>query len=135
MRHQKELLREAVLAKVNSYAPYSNFRVGAAALLKDGTIIKGCNIENASYGLSMCAERVCLYNVYSQGFGKDDIVGFAISGDTTEFISPCGACRQVMCELLNETCSIFLMNVKDEFKEIKVRKLLPFYFKGDDLNG
>lgn len=135
MRHQSELLREAVLAKVNSYAPYSNFRVGAAALLKDGTIIKGCNIENASYGLSMCAERVCLYNVYSQGFGKEDIVGFAISGDTNDFISPCGACRQVMCELLNETCSVFLMNVKDEFKEVKVRKLLPFYFKGDDING
>ena len=135
MRHQSELLREAVLAKVNSYSPYSNFRVGAAALLKDGTIIKGSNIENASYGLSMCAERVCLYNVYSQGYNKNDIVGFAISGDTTDFISPCGACRQVMCELLNETCSVFMMNVKDEFKEVKVRKLLPFYFKGDDING
>jgi len=55
MRHQAELLREASLAKVNSYSPYSNFRVGAAILLKDGTIIKGTNIENASYGLSMCA--------------------------------------------------------------------------------
>ena len=134
MRKQSELLREAVLAKVNSYSPYSNFRVGAACLLKDGTIISGCNVENSSYGLSMCAERVCLFNVYSQGFGKDDIVGFAISGDTSDFISPCGACRQVMCELLNETCSIFLMNKKDEFKEIKVKRLLPFYFKGDALS-
>ena len=76
MRHQAELLREASLAKVNSYSPYSNFRVGAAALLKDGSIIKGCNIENASYGLSMCAERVCLYNVYSQGYVKDDKGGW-----------------------------------------------------------
>ena len=135
MRKQSELLREAVLAKVNSYSPYSNFRVGAACLLKDGTIISGCNVENSSYGLSMCAERVCLYNVYSKGYHKDDIVGFAVSGDTEDFISPCGACRQVMCELLNETCSVFLMNVKDEFKEIKVRKLLPYYFKGDVIGG
>jgi len=134
MRHQKELLREAVLAKVNSYSPYSNFRVGAAALLKDGTIIRGTNIENASYGLSMCAERVCLFNVYTLGYRKEDIVGFAISGDTNDFISPCGGCRQVMCELLNETCSVFLMNNKEEFKEVKVRKLLPFYFKGDSIN-
>jgi cytidine deaminase len=131
MRKQKELLREAMLAKVNSYSPYSNFRVGAAVLLKDGEIISGCNVENSSYGLSMCAERVCLYNAYSKGYHKEDILGMAISGDTEDFISPCGACRQVMCELLNETCSVFLMNVKDEFKEIKVRKLLPFYFKGD----
>ena len=134
MRHQKELLREAVLAKVNSYSPYSNFRVGAAALTKDGTIIRGTNIENASYGLSMCAERTCLFNAYTQGFSKDDIVGFALSSDTSDFIYPCGACRQVMCELLNETCSVFLINEKEEFKEIKVRKLLPYYFKGDVLS-
>ena len=70
----------------NSYSPYSNFRVGAAILLKDGTIIKGTNIENASYGMSMCAERVCMFNSYSQGFGKDDIVAMAISGDTEDYI-------------------------------------------------
>ena len=134
MRHQKELLREATLAKVNSYSPYSNFRVGAAALLKDGTIIKGTNVENASYGLTMCAERACLFNVYSQGYHKDDVVGFAVCGDCEDFIYPCGACRQVMCELLNETCSVFLMNANGEFKEVKVKKLLPFAFKGDAVN-
>lgn len=133
MKHQDELLREAVLAKVNSYSPYSNFRVGAAALLKNGTIIKGTNIENASYGMSMCAERVCMFNAYAQGFNKDDIVALAISGDTDDYIYPCGACRQVMCELLNENCSIFLMNKKEEFKEIKMKKLLPYAFKGDVL--
>ena len=122
MRHQAELLREAALAKVNSYSPYSNFRVGAAILLKDGLIIRGANIENASYGLSMCAERVCMFNVYSQGYLKDDIVAMAISADTNDFIVPCGACRQVMCELMSENCSIFLMNKKDEFKEVKVKK-------------
>ena len=134
MRKQNDLLREATLAKVNSYSPYSNFRVGAACLLKDGVIIRGCNVENASYGLTMCAERVCLYNVYSQGYHKEDIVGFAISGDSEDFISPCGACRQVMCELLNENCSVFMMNANGEFKEVKVKKLLPFYFKGDAVN-
>ena len=134
MKNQSLLIREAILAKVNSYSPYSKFRVGAAALLKDGTVIKGTNIENASYGLSMCAERVCLFNAYSQGYNKNDIVGFAISGDTEDFISPCGACRQVMFELLNDACSVFLINKKEEFKEIKVKKLLPYAFKGDDLN-
>ena len=133
MKHQEELLREATLAKVNSYSPYSNFRVGAAALLKDGTIIRGCNVENASYGMSMCAERVCIFNVCAQGFNTVDIVALAISGDTKDFIYPCGACRQVMCELLNENCSIFLMNKKDEFKEVKVKRLLPYAFKGDVL--
>ena len=68
MKNQDLLIREAVLAKVNSYSPYSNFRVGAAALLKNGTVIKGTNIENASYGLSNCAERSCLFSVYSQGY-------------------------------------------------------------------
>ena len=93
MKNQDLLIREAVLAKVNSYSPYSNFRVGAAALLKNGTVIKGTNIENASYGLSNCAERSCLFSVYSQGYNKNDIVGFAISSDTVDFIYPCGACR------------------------------------------
>lgn len=135
MKNQKLLIREAILAKVNSYSPYSNFRVGAAALLKDGTVIKGANIENASYGLSNCAERSCLFSVYSQGFTKDDIVGFAISSDASEFTYPCGACRQVMIELLNETVSVFLINGKEEVKEVKVKRLMPFAFSGDDLNG
>ena len=135
MKNQDLLIREAVLAKVNSYSPYSKFRVGAAALLKDGTVIKGTNVENASYGLSNCAERSCLFNVYSQGYTKKDIVGFAICGDTNDFITPCGACRQVMVELLNENVSVFLINKKEEFKEVKVKKLLPYAFKGDDLNG
>ena len=135
MKNQSLLIREAILAKVNSYSPYSNFRVGAAALLKDGTIIKGTNIENASYGLSNCAERSCLFSAYSQGYTKDDIVGFAISSDNDDFCYPCGACRQVMIELLNETVSVFLINNKEEFKEVKVKRLMPFAFKGDDLNG
>lgn len=135
MRNQDKLIREAVLAKVNSYSPYSNFRVGAAALLKDGTIIVGANIENANYVSGCCAEKACLVSAYSQGYHKDDIVGFAISSDTENFISPCGACRQVMIELLDENVAVFLINKKEEFKEIKVKKLLPFSFKGEDLNG
>ena len=135
MKNQNLLIREAILAKVNSYSPYSKFRVGAAALLKDGTLIKGTNVENASYGLSNCAERSCLFSAYSQGYTKEDIVGFAISSDTNEFTYPCGACRQVMIELLNETVSVFLINNKEEIKEVKVKKLRPFAFSGDDLNG
>jgi len=115
MKNQDKLIREAVLAKVNSYSPYSNFRVGAAVLLKNGEIIKGTNIENASYGLSNCAERSCLFNLYSQGYHKDDVGGFAISSDTDDFVYPCGACRQVMIELLDENCSVFLIKLYKVF--------------------
>ena len=135
MKNQDKLIREAVLAKVNSYSPYSKFRVGAAALMKDGTLIKGTNIENASYGLSNCAERTCLFATYAQGYRKEDIVALAISSDTNAFISPCGACRQVIVELMDENCSVFLINKNEEIKEVKVKRLLPFSFKGEDLNG
>ena len=134
MKNQNLLVREAVLAKVNSYSPYSKFRVGVAALLKDGTIIKGTNVENSSYGLSICAESACLFNVYSQGYTKDDVVGIAISSDNDDFVYPCGRCRQIMVELLNENISILLVNNKEEVKEVKLKRLLPYAFSGDDLN-
>ena len=94
-----KVIEAATLARENSYAPYSKFRVGAALLLKNGEIIRGCNIENASYGLCNCAERTALFTAYAKGYRKDDIVAMSISGDTEGPISPCGACRQVMSEL------------------------------------
>lgn len=131
----KELLKQAVKAKENSYSPYSKFRVGAAVLLKDGTIINGTNIENASYGLSICAERSALFSVLNSGYKKQDIKAIAISGDIDLFISPCGACRQVISELMAEDCEVYMLNNKNEYKKVLVSELLPFSFKKEDLNG
>ena len=121
------MIRSAIEAMHNSYSPYSKFKVGAAALLKDGTIVVGTNIENASYGLSMCAERVCLYNVYSKGYSKNDIISMCVA--TKNLSSPCGACRQVMAELLNPDTVIILTDEHLNTKEYQVKDLLPDIFK------
>ena len=128
-----KVIEAATLARENSYAPYSKFRVGAALLLKNGEIIRGCNIENASYGLCNCAERTALFTAYAKGYRKDDIVAMSISGDTEGPISPCGACRQVMSELLNKDTPVYLTNLKGDVKEFKVAELLPYSFDGSDL--
>ncbi|MCR5461620.1 MAG: cytidine deaminase [bacterium] len=121
------MIRSAIEAMHNSYSPYSKFKVGAAALLKDGTIVVGTNIENASYGLSMCAERVCLFNVYSKGYRKNDIISMCIASKNLS--TPCGACRQVMAELLNPNTVIILTDEQTNTKEYLVKDLLPDYFK------
>ena len=121
------MIRSAIEAIHNSYSPYSNFKVGAAALLKDGTIIVGTNIENGSYGLSMCAERACLFNVYSKGYRKNDIISFCIA--SKKIVTPCGACRQVMAELLNPNTLVILTDEHQNTKEYLVKDLLPDAFK------
>ena len=124
-----ELIEKAIEGRKNAYVPYSNFMVGAAVLLKDGTIITGCNVENASYGLSMCAERNTLFKMVSMGYRKEDTVAMAVVGDTEDPISPCGACRQVMVELLNPNTKIYLANLQGKVKEITLEELLPYSFK------
>ena len=110
----KKLLDAATLARENAYVPYSHFKVGAALLLKDGSIITGCNIENASYGLCNCAERTALFKAYSEGIKKSDIVAMSVCADTDGPVSPCGACRQVMAELLNHNTVVYLTNLKGD---------------------
>ena len=122
-----ELLKYAIEATVNSYSPYSNFKVGAALLLKNGKVIKGANIENASYGLTNCAERSALFCAYSLGYRKDDILGIAIASLSNPPASPCGACRQVISELMNEDSFVVYGN-KDEMYETIVKDLLPLAF-------
>lgn len=130
---KERLLREAGLARVNAYAPYSKFRVGAAVILKNGEIIAGANVENCSFPCGICAEQNVLSSAYGKGYRKDDIVALAISGDSKEFTTPCGKCCQFITELMDGECSLFLVNSKNEVKELKVKKLLPYYFnfKGD----
>ena len=127
------LVNAAIKGRENAFTPYSNFKVGAAVLLENGAIIDGCNIENASYGLCNCAERTALFKSYSEGIGKDYIVAMSIAWATNTPISPCGACRQVMAELLNSDTPVYLTNLKGDVKKMTVKELLPYSFSGDDL--
>ena len=128
-----KLIDEAIKARAYSYSPYSKFKVGAALLLKNGKYLHGCNIENASYGLSNCAERTLLFKMISEGYNKDDVLFFAIVGQTERPISPCGACRQVMFELLNLDTPVILANLNKDYIEYTVKDLLPYQFNEGDL--
>ena len=130
---RKELISEAIKQRELSYSPYSNFKVGAALLCKDGTVFKGTNVENSSYPLCMCAERNALYNAMMYGYKKDDFVSLVVVADTEEVCSPCGACRQVISELFPRNGEIILANLKGDEKVTNIDELLPFAFSGDDL--
>ncbi len=128
----KEKAREA---SKNSYSPYSNFKVGACLLLKNNVYIQGCNIENASYGLANCAERTAMFTAYAQGYKKDDILAIAVYSPLEKLVPPCGACCQVMNELLNKDTPVLMVYGKDlNTKEVKVKDLLPYSFSGENLN-
>lgn len=129
----EELLHKAKEARSLSYSPYSNFAVGAALECSDGSVFCGANIENASFPLSMCAERNAIYHALMRGKRKEDFVSLAIVADTEEPCSPCGACRQVLWELFPLDAPIYLGNLKNETKLTTAKELLPFAFKGEDL--
>ena len=128
-----KLIDMALAGRINAYTPYSKFKVGAAILLKDGSYITGCNVENSSYGLCICAERNALFQMISKGYTKEDVVAFCVVGQTDEPISPCGACRQVMEELLKKDTPIVLTNLERKVKLTNVAELLPYSFSGDSL--
>ena len=121
---KQELLNAALSARERAYAPYSKFLVGAAVLAKSGKIYTGCNIENASYGLTVCAERNALFSAV--GAGEREFTALCVVGDTEAPISPCGACRQVMAEF--KVPRIILANLKDGVKEYTLEELLPYGF-------
>lgn len=119
----------------NAYAKYSNFQVGALVILKDGRYFIGSNIENASFGLTNCAERSALFAAYSNGARKDDIVELALIGKSNDYLYPCGACRQVIVELMNKDAKITLFRLDQEYKEITVNDLMPYVFDESELNA
>lgn len=121
-------VKEAKLARLKAYAPYSNFLVGTAIELSDGTVIHGANVENASYGLSNCAERSALFSLISQGYDPKQIKTITVVGQGKKPISPCGACRQVMYELLPNDAKIILANLNDETLEMTKEEMLPYGF-------
>ena len=136
MKNKEEILiNKAISARLNAYAPYSNFKVGAAVLTSDDNIFTGFNIENASYPLCMCGERNAIYNAYINGYNKDTIMTICIVADTKNVVSPCGACRQVMSELLDKDTEVILCNTNGLKETYKVGDLLPFSFSGDDMKN
>lgn len=130
---KEELVLKAIEARDLAYVPYSKFAVGAALLTTSGEIYQGCNIENASFGLCMCAERNAIYNAYCHGITQDDIEALAIVADTDGPVSPCGACRQVISELFPKDAPIYLANLNGDIKETNAEELLPYAFESSDL--
>jgi len=127
----KSLAEKAVEAKSKALPTYSNFHVGAALITEDDKIYTGCNIESSSYSLTICAERTAIFKAISEGERKFKAI--AVAGDTEGFISPCGACRQVISDLCGDI-DVVLVNSKNETKVIKTSELLPFAFSDKDLN-
>ena len=121
----EELINIAVKAMKRAYAPYSQFKVGAALLTKSGKVFEGFNIENSSYGLSICAERVAIFSAVVAG--EKDFEKIAIVADTDKLVSPCGACRQVMSEFGD--FQVIMTNTSRQLIVRSVSELLPFAFK------
>ncbi|RAO98490.1 cytidine deaminase [Petrotoga sp. 9PW.55.5.1] len=125
----EKLLEEAKKVREKAYAPYSNFKVGASLLTEDGKIFTGCNVENASYGLSLCAERNAIFSAVSKGERKFKALLVVAQGEGT--VAPCGACRQVMREF--GEFDVYLANTDGKIEKTKVSELLPKAFGPENL--
>jgi len=126
----ERLVAAARSARERAMAPYSNFSVGAAVMCADGRVFEGCNIENASYGLTICAERVALFTAMVAGCGR--IEAIALVGSSAEPLSPCGACRQVMLELAPD--AEVIMAGDEAHRRRSVRELMPEAFGAGELD-
>ncbi|MDA3130736.1 cytidine deaminase [Aliibacillus thermotolerans] len=124
------LVKEAIEARSFAYAPYSRFSVGAAVQTAKNHIYTGCNIENASYSLTNCAERLAIFKAVSEGEQKIDKL--AVVADTLEPVTPCGACRQVMAEFMPPDGMVYLANINGNVMTITVKELLPGAFQAED---
>ena len=127
-------MRAAQEARKNSYSPYSHFRVGAALLTKSGKVYTGCNIENAAFSVTVCAERTAFFKAVSEG--EREFVALAIiggrEGETADFCAPCGVCRQVISEFCPKDFKILLGN-EEKFEAYTLAELLPLSFSDKDL--
>ena len=121
----EELIEAAKIARKNSYAPFSDFHVGAAIETDDGEIISGCNVESASYGLTVCAERVAIWKAISEG--KHKIRNIVVVADTEELTPPCGVCRQIIWEF-GGNIPVTLANLNGKRETIEMKELLPRAF-------
>ncbi len=130
-----ELCKAAIETMKNAYAPYSNFCVGAALLTKDGHIFTGCNIENASYSATICAERVAIGKAISEGFREFKAIAVVggKDGSIQPTLTPCGICRQVLSEFCDGDLNVLLVQSESEYKECKLSELFPSAFGMSDI--
>jgi cytidine deaminase len=122
----KELIEKAKQARLKAYAPYSNFKVGAALLTKSGKVYTGANVENATFGLTVCAERNAVYQAVNRG--DRDFVKIAVVADKNPPVTPCGACRQVLSEFVNDL-KIICANLDGKVETYRLKELLPDAFE------
>jgi cytidine deaminase len=120
-----ELIEAARAARENAYAPFSHFQVGAAVRTSGGRLIGGCNVENASYGLTVCAERVAIFKAISEGEREFDAI--AVVTDADRLTPPCGACRQIIWEMCGNV-EVVLANLKGQVEVHRMKDLLPLPF-------
>ncbi len=125
---QVKLVELARQARERAHAPFSDFKVGAALETRDGRVFTGCNVENSSYGLSICAERVVLFKAISEGVRE--FARIAVIADTPAGmpVRPCGACRQVISDLMGGEAEVVMANLRGEIETQKVKELLPAPF-------
>lgn len=119
---EQALLEAAILARERAHAPYSQFKVGCAILSADGRVFTGCNVENATYGLSMCAERVAIFKAVSET--AKQMLQVAVAADSDVLAPPCGACRQLLWEFCPEA-QLILVNLHGKHEKFTVRELFP----------
>jgi cytidine deaminase len=127
----KKLIQKAVKAKEASVSPYSNFRVGSALVTTEDKIYIGCNVENSTFGLTLCAERTAIFKAISEGERKFKAI--AIASDSPDYITPCGSCRQIIYDHCGEI-DIICTNGKEEYRVYKTSELLPHAFGDEDLD-
>ncbi|MDR2977789.1 MAG: cytidine deaminase [Streptococcaceae bacterium] len=127
----KKIAEMAKEAASQAYVPYSHFPVGAAIVSQESKVFLGCNIENASFGLSNCAERTALFKAVSEGI--HDFSAIYIYGETESPISPCGACRQVLSEFCDDEMPVYLLSKNLEVKATTILELLPYHFTKKDV--
>ena len=125
------IIEVAKKARSRAYSPYSGVKIGAAVLTADGAIFSGANIENASYGLSVCAERMAIFKAVSEGAGR--ILAIAVVGKSEDFTKPCGACRQVMVEF-NPKMKVLRRGIDGFSEDGSAEKLLPSHFSPEELS-
>ena len=126
MKTVEKLLEAAQKVKENAYAPYSHFHVGAALITDTGKIYSGCNVENTSYGLTICAERNAIFRMIADGERR--VAEILVIGDTEEFLPPCGACRQVMTEFSANDTIVYLCNKHGQWEKTTMAELMPYTF-------
>lgn len=126
----EELIAAARAAQQRSHSPYSRFAVGAALLMDDGRVVTGCNVENASYGLTICAERTAMVRAVAEGAGRP--VAVAVAGPTEEALLPCGACRQFLAEF-NDALEVICVGTGEDRFLATMRELLPGAINGEQI--